>query len=57
MHFSLGIIGGILDSHVGDWFSADRDCLITLSFNKFMIEFHTNYLTEDWEEDTSISSS
>jgi hypothetical protein len=46
------IIGGIQDSRVGDWISGERDRLIALSFNDFMIEFHTNYLAEDWEEDT-----
>jgi hypothetical protein len=46
------IIGGILDSRAADWISADRNCLIALSFDSFMIEFRTNYLAEDWEEDT-----
>jgi hypothetical protein len=46
------IIGGILDNRVGDWISAERDRLIALSFDDFMVEFHTNYLAEDWEEDT-----
>ena len=30
----------------------DHDCIITLSFEVFMVEFHANYLSEDWEEDT-----
>ena len=30
----------------------DRDCLVALSFDVFMTEFHANYLAEDWEEDT-----
>ena len=46
------IIGRILDSHMSDWISADRDHLIALSFAVFMVDFHNNYLTEDWEEDT-----
>ncbi|KIM86037.1 hypothetical protein PILCRDRAFT_5110 [Piloderma croceum F 1598] len=46
------IIGGILDSHVSDWISTKRNHLIALSFDTFMIDFCTNYLTEDWEEDT-----
>ncbi|KIM81505.1 hypothetical protein PILCRDRAFT_8569 [Piloderma croceum F 1598] len=46
------IIGGILDSHVSDWISTECNHLIALSFDMFMINFHTNYLTEDWEEDT-----
>jgi hypothetical protein len=33
------IIGGIQDSRVGDWISGERDCLIALSFDDFMIEF------------------
>ncbi|KIM78087.1 hypothetical protein PILCRDRAFT_11524 [Piloderma croceum F 1598] len=46
------IIGGILDSRVSDWISTKHDHLIALSFNVFMIIFHTYYLAEDWEEDT-----
>ena len=46
------IIGGILDDGVGDWIISDRDRLIALPFNAFMTEFRTNYLAEDWEEDT-----
>src|ERR1700683_2632856 len=46
------IIGGILDSHVSDWISADCDCLVALPFNAFMVEFRANYLAKDWEEDT-----
>ena len=46
------IIGGIQDNRVGDWISSDRDRLIALSFDKFMVEFRDNYLAEDWEEDT-----
>jgi hypothetical protein len=46
------IISGILDNCVGDWISAERDRLIALSFDDFMVEFRTNYLAEDWEEDT-----
>jgi hypothetical protein len=37
---------------VSDWFSTECDRLIALSFDVFMIDFRTNYLTEDWEEDT-----
>ncbi|KIM71556.1 hypothetical protein PILCRDRAFT_15280 [Piloderma croceum F 1598] len=46
------IIGGILDNRVSDWISTERDCLIALSFDTFMIDFHTNYLAEDWEDTT-----
>ena len=46
------IISGIVDSRIGDWISAERDRLIALSFDAFMVEFRTNYLAEDWEEDT-----
>jgi hypothetical protein len=46
------IIGGIQDSHVGHWISGERDRLIALSFDDPTIEFRTNYLAEDWEEDT-----
>jgi len=46
------IIGGIQDNHVGDWISGDWDRLVTLSFDAFMVKFRSNYLTEDWEEDT-----
>jgi len=46
------IIGGIQDNRVGDWISGDRDRLIALSFDAFMVEFRDNYLAEDWEEDT-----
>jgi hypothetical protein len=46
------IIGGIIDSRVSDWISADRDRLIGLSFDAFMTDFRANYLAEDWEEDT-----
>jgi hypothetical protein len=45
-------LGGILDNRVGDWLVSDRDRLVNLLFNNFMDEFHTNYLAEDWEEDT-----
>jgi hypothetical protein len=37
---------------VSDWISTERNRLIALSFNVFMINFHTNYLAKDWEEDT-----
>ena len=46
------VIGGILDDRVGDWLVSDRDRLVNLSFNDIMDEFYTNYLAEDWEEDT-----
>jgi hypothetical protein len=46
------IIGGILDDHITDWIIAKRKCLIALSFDVFMMDFHQNYLAEDWEEDT-----
>ena len=46
------VIGSILDDHVGDWLVSNHDCLVNLSFNDFMDEFCTNYLAEDWEEDT-----
>ncbi|KIM73371.1 hypothetical protein PILCRDRAFT_81196 [Piloderma croceum F 1598] len=48
----LLIIRGILDNCVSDWISTKRDCLIALSFDTFMINFHTNYLAEDWEDTT-----
>ena len=46
------IIGGLLDSCMNDWISADRDRIIALSFNAFMVDFRANYLAKDWEEDT-----
>jgi hypothetical protein len=46
------VIGGILDDCINGWLMADRDRLVALSFDAFMTEFHTNYLAEDWEEDT-----
>lgn len=46
------ILGSLLDHHVTDWISADRDRIVALPFVAFMIEFRTNYLAEDWEEDT-----
>ena len=46
------IIGGILDNHAGDWIISDHECLISLSFKMFMAEFHSNYLVNDWGEDT-----
>ena len=46
------ILGSLLDHHVTDWISADRDRIVALPFVAFMIEFKTNYLAEDWEEDT-----
>jgi hypothetical protein len=46
------IIGGILDDRVTDWIIAEHERLIALSFNVFMMDFHQNYLAEDWEEDT-----
>src|SRR5258705_5202554 len=50
---SLQIIKSrIQDSHIGNWISGDCDCLIPLSFDAFMVKFCTNYLAEDWEEDT-----
>jgi len=45
------IIGSIQDNHVSNWISVDRDHLIGLSFDMFMVDFHANYLAEDWEED------
>ena len=45
------IINGLLDHHITDWISANRNCIIALLFVTFMIEFWTNYLAEDWEED------
>jgi len=43
------IIGSILDNRAADWISADRNRLIALLFDSFMIEFRTNYLAEVWE--------
>lgn len=46
------ILGRLLDHRVTDWISADRNHMVALPFVAFMIEFQTNYLAEDWEEDT-----
>ena len=46
------VIGGILDDRINGWLMADHDRLVALSFDAFMTEFRTNYLAEDWEEDT-----
>jgi hypothetical protein len=46
------IIGGILEDHITDWIIAEREHLIALSFDVFMMDFCQNYLAEDWEEDT-----
>jgi hypothetical protein len=46
------IIGGLLDHRIADWISTDRECIVALPFATFIAEFRTNYLAEDWEEDT-----
>ena len=46
------VIGSILDNHVWEWLVSDRDRLVNLLFDNFMDKFRTNYLAEDWEEDT-----
>src|ERR1700691_620857 len=46
------IIGGLLDHRIADWISADRERIVALPFTAFITEFRTNYLAEDWEEDT-----
>src|SRR6202167_1497175 len=46
------VIGGLLDHRIADWISADCECIVALPFTAFITEFRTNYLAEDWEEDT-----
>ena len=46
------ILSRLLDHCITDWISADCDRIVALPFIAFMIEFQTNYLAEDWEEDT-----
>jgi hypothetical protein len=43
---------GLKDTHIKDWFAADRTCICALTFSDFMVEFCHNYLDDDWEETT-----
>jgi len=45
------IIGGFLNIYVNDWIS-NCDYISALSFDVFIVEFHANFISEDWEEDT-----
>jgi hypothetical protein len=46
------IVSGLLDNHVTDWIGSDCERIVSFPFATFMIEFRSNYLVEDWEEDT-----
>ena len=46
------IIGRLLDNHMTDWIRSDHKHIVALPFIALMVEFHKNYLAEDWEEDT-----
>ena len=48
----LLIVGRLMDNHITDWIGSDREHFVSLPFTAFMVEFCSNYLTEDWEEDT-----
>jgi len=44
------IIPGIKDLRIRNWITAERECIIALSFANFVSELHTNYLQQDWED-------
>jgi hypothetical protein len=44
------ILVGFRDSRIKDWISTDRQHLLTLDFDAFMMEFRVAYLDDDWEE-------
>jgi len=37
---------------IRDWVNTDHDCILALTFEQFLTEFHAAYLKEDWEETT-----
>src|ERR1700720_3917987 len=45
------VVNKILDNRLMDWFGLDRECISTLPFVAFVIEFRENCLAKDWEED------
>jgi hypothetical protein len=46
------ILPDIQDLRIHDWLTSDCDHIRALDFDRFMEEFRTAYLDEDWEEDT-----
>jgi hypothetical protein len=44
------ILVRLKNTRVKDWISSDRACILTLSFDAFMTEFHVPYLDRHWEE-------
>jgi len=49
------IPAGIKDHHIKDWISVEREALLALTFEEFMVEFRTNYLEEDLESQLHCS--
>ena len=41
------ILGGFKDVHVCDWIASDREHLLVLDYEAFMMELHANYLPAD----------
>jgi hypothetical protein len=46
------ILAGLKDSRVRDWIFSDRERLLGLTFEEFMMELRAGYLDEHWEENT-----
>ncbi|KIM85721.1 hypothetical protein PILCRDRAFT_5379 [Piloderma croceum F 1598] len=46
------ILAGIRDHRIKDWIVVEREVLLALTFEDFMVEFRANYLEEDWESTT-----
>ena len=44
------ILGRFKDVHVRDWIASDRERLLALDYEAFMMELHANYLPADWED-------
>ena len=44
------ILGRFKDVHIHDWIAGDRECLLVLDYEAFMVELHINYLPADWED-------
>ena len=49
------ILGAFKDVHVCDWIATDRERLLALTSEEFMVELRTNFLPSDWVESVHIS--
>jgi hypothetical protein len=49
------ILGAFKDVHIRDWITTDCQCLLTLTFEKFIEELQINFLPSDWVKTICVS--